>query len=344
MNDLLRITELPLRIEPRDQVRDLFLSQSAPGDVAVIGLDDDYLTFLSTAREHGIRGPILLIAEEPTIVTGDLHRYNALVLDLKRTGSAEVRNIVHVVLKLAAERNGRADDNTCGDPGDRSDEAPITDVLAIQERLDHVQKKALPVILAFETRQEGEAVTARGLCTIREVLNEAVVLHKFKQSLLLRSMKKDMPVRVYFTYKHRNHGSSVSVRQVAAGELTISVPASLFITREMRIQPNPNRPVVLYVNIPNEPTTQFRVMDISTRGIGFLCSRDLPIDREYSMTIMLPDPQAVVVTSGTIRFKKDCGDGIRYGAEIRTHPWDEENLAKYVMKRESEIVGLLRNL
>jgi hypothetical protein len=50
-----------------------------------------------------------------------------------------------------------------------------------------------------------------------------------------------------------------------------------------------------------------------------------------------------VVTGGIIRFKKECIGGIRYGAEIKPHPWDEESIAKYIMKRETEIIGLLRD-
>jgi len=50
-----------------------------------------------------------------------------------------------------------------------------------------------------------------------------------------------------------------------------------------------------------------------------------------------------VVTGGVIRYKKESDQGIRYGAEIRPHPWDEESIARYVMKREAELISLLRN-
>jgi hypothetical protein len=102
--------------------------------------------------------------------------------------------------------------------------------------------------------------------------------------------------------------------------------------------------VDLFALIPNEPTTRFKVFDISPQGIGFLCNRDLPVNSIYALMIMLPDPPAVVVTSGILRFKKESSNGIRYGAEFRPHPWDEESIAKYTMKREAEIISIVRNM
>jgi hypothetical protein len=116
----------------------------------------------------------------------------------------------------------------------------------------------------------------------------------------------------------------------------------LFLTRGLRIQPDPNKPVNLYLHIANEPTSPYKVLNVSPRGVAFLCARDLPLNSIYSMTILFPDPPVVVLTSGAIRYKKTANDGILYGAEIRPHPWDEENIAKYVMKREAEIISLVR--
>jgi hypothetical protein len=58
---------------------------------------------------------------------------------------------------------------------------------------------------------------------------------------------------------------------------------------------------------------------------------------------MLPDPQVVVVATGCIRYKKETSCGYQYGAEIMPHPWDAEQIAQYMMKREQEIIGLLRS-
>jgi len=36
--------------------------------------------------------------------------------------------------------------------------------------------------------------------------------------------------------------------------------------------------------------------------------------------------------------------GTRYGAETQPHPWEEELIAKYIIKQEMELIGLLRSL
>lgn len=173
--------------------------------------------------------------------------------------------------------------------------------------------------------------------------DDSLVLHNFRQSTLLNAQIKGLSIQLYITYKQKNHGSTVAIQSMTDKDVTTSLPTSLFITREIRIQPSQSKPMGLYVLIPNEPTTIVKVTDISPRGTGFVRTRGLPPDGVYGLTIMLPDPQAVVVTGGVIRYKMESGQGIRYGAEIRPHPWDEESIARYVMKRESEIVSLLRN-
>ena len=59
-------------------------------------------------------------------------------------------------------------------------------------------------------------------------------------------------------------------------------------------------------------TINYQAVDISPRGLGFLCTRDLPVGDQFNFTIMLP------------------------------HPWDADRIAAYVMKREPEIIGLIR--
>jgi hypothetical protein len=197
--------------------------------------------------------------------------------------------------------------------------------------------------MAFEVREGSEPVIARGSCTMKDVRDDGVVFHNFRQSLLFRGMKKNDAIKVFFSYKQVNHEINVVIQKITDREITTTVPTRLFNTKDIRIQPNENKPVSLYMLIPNEPTADYKVMDISPRGLGFLCTRDLPMNSAYSFTILLPDPRAVVVTGGIIRFKKECIGGIRYGAEIKPHPWDEESIAKYIMKRETEIIGLLRD-
>ena len=245
---------------------------------------------------------------------------------------------------LAARQGGLVSDNA-GDagPARRNEEKPIEDPVVIHERLAYIHHKGFPVTMAFEVREGCEPVTARGTCTMKEVRDDGVVFHNFKQSLLFRGIKKDDAIKAFFSFKQVHHEMNVVIQKITDKEITTTVPAKLFNSKDIRIQPNENKPVSLYVLIPNEPTTDFKVIDISPRGLGFLCTRDLPMNSAYSFTIILPDPRAVVVTGGIIRFKKECVDGIRYGVEIKPHPWDEESIVKYIMKRETEIIGLLRD-
>jgi hypothetical protein len=345
LNDLLVIKELPLRLFPAHEVQERFLAQAAPGDIAIISLDDDYLQFLHEAKDRDIQGPILLISPEPTIIEADLRRYNAIVLDLKKMGPSVVKNLVHVVIELAARQRGIVSD-VAGIVGSsqREEDRPIDNTATIRERLGYVLQKGFPVTIAFEVREDGEPVTARGTCSIKEVRDDGVTFHHFKQSLLLKGMKQGHMVKAYFSYKQMNHEISIIVQSLKDKEIVTTMPVKLFNAKDIRIQPNKNRPIGLYVLIPNEPTVNYRVIDISPRGLGFLCTRDLPMNSVFSFTIILPDPRAVVVTGGFIRFKKETTEGIRYGVEMRPHPWDEESIAKYLMKRETEIMGLLRDL
>jgi len=345
LNDLLVIKELPLRMLPARDIKAGFLAQAVPGDIAIIDIDDDYLRFLSEAVEKGIPGPILFISPEPTIVEADLHQYNALVLDLKKMGLTIVKNTVHVIVKIAARQSGFISDIAFdAGPAQKREEKPIDDPVVIRDRLAYIHHKSFPVTIAFEVREGGEPVTARGTCTMKEVRDNGIVFHNFKQSLLFRGMKKGNSVKGFFSFKQVNHEMSAVIQNMTDKEITTTFPAKLFNSKDIRIQPNENKPVSLYVLIPNEPTTDFKVLDISPRGLGFLCTRDLPMNSAYSFTIIVPDPWAVVVTGGIIRFKKECTEGIRYGVEIRPHPWDEESIVKYIMKRETEIIGLLREM
>jgi hypothetical protein len=343
-NSLLSITELPIRLFPRDELKIAFLAQYSPRDIAIIPFDDEYLEFLSAVKKQGISSLILLISPEPTIIETDLQGFNALVLDIKTMGEGTVKQIVHVILELAAHQEGVAGPGVIFDnrtPGTKR-EKPVEDLSVILGQLADVCKKDVPVMIAMEMHEAGHLVTVRSLCTIKDVRNDAIVFHKFKQSLFLKEMKVGQSVMLHYPFKQNSHSFIVMVRHSRENELLTSVPTQLFPTRGFRIQPNQSKPVRLYVHIANEPSINFKVLDISIRGIGFVCTRDLSVDTKHGFTIVLPDPPVIVVTVGIVRFKKESSQGIRYGAEFRPHPWDEENIAKYIMKREGEIMALLR--
>jgi len=344
--DLLSATDVPLKILPMDEVKQAYLSGAAPGDIAVIAFDEQYLPFLIRAKEEGISGPIFLISSESTILDHDILRYNAILLDLKKLGLAQVKNSIHFYLKLLVQHacSPAADIIMDKLPEHIAASQPIADPPTIQAILNHIQSKALPVIVAFNILELGNSVTARGICHIKDITNGTMGLDRFRQSLLLKGLKKGLEIKVFFTYRQRDLYAIAKVEETGDKGIRFNVPDKLFPTKELRIQPNRKKPIGLYILVPNEPTKNLEVVDISSRGIGFLCSRELALNNAYGFTIMLPEPQAIIVTPGIIRYTKETDNGIRYGAEIHPHPWDAEAIAKYFMQREAEIIGLLRIL
>jgi hypothetical protein len=344
LNEFFSVEELPVRLLPDHEVKKAFLHHAEPDDIAVVGIDDDYLTFLAQVRERGISSPILIISPEPIMYEPDLKRFNALVLDLKKMGSEAVNDIVHYILFTA--RHYRVSLPPVLPPLAPSllpaDTKPVEDAATIRKQLGYLQKEGIPAIVAMDIQEHGVPVVARGVCAIKAIMDDSIVLNRFKQAIFLRAMKQGSPLKLYYTYRQLNHEAIVDIQRTSDTEIHASLPDRLFIKKDIRIQPNRKKPVALYVFAPGEPTTVCRVIDISTRGIAFVCSRHFPVDSVFSLTIQLPDPDTTILTTGIFRYKKESREGIHYGAEIRPHPWDEESIAKYVMKREAEIICLLR--
>jgi hypothetical protein len=344
LNELFSFEELPVRLLPDHEIKKIFLHHAEPDDIAVVGIDDDYLDFLAEARERGIISPILIISPEPIMHEPELQRFNALVLDLKKMGSEVVSDIVHFVLFTA--RHYRVSLPPVLPPLAPSmlpaDTASVEDAATIRKQLVYLHKEEIPVIVAMDIQEHGAPVTARGVCAIKTITDDSIVLNRFKQAVFLQAMKKGGSLKLYYTYRQLNHEAIIDIQRTTDTEIHASVPDRLFIKKDIRIQPNKKKPVGLYVFASGEPTTACKVLDISTRGIGFICPRHFPVDGVFSLTIQLPDPHMLILTSGIFRYKKESMEGIHYGAEIRPHPWDEESIAKYVMKREAEIICLLR--
>jgi hypothetical protein len=344
LNELFSIEELPLRLLPDHEIRKFFLNHAQPDDIAVLGIDDDYLTFLTTVRERAIVCPIIFVSPEPIMHEPDLQRFNALVLDLKKMGNEAVNDIIHYVLftarhyqvalppvlpPLAPHEQGQ-------------EHKPVEDGAVILKQLTYLRKEDIPVIVGMDIRENGIPVSARGVCSLKSIGDNFIVLSRFKQPVFLEAMRKGSPLKIYYTYRQMNHEAIVDIQKTTDTEVHTSLPTRLFVKKDIRIQPNQKKPIVLYVSVPGEPTTACRVADISTRGIGFVCSRHFPDDQVFSLSIQLPDPAAIILATGIIRYKKESMEGIHYGAEIRPHAWDEESIAKYVMKREAEIISILR--
>lgn len=339
---------LPVQLLSEEDLKDSFLKNSKSGDIAVLGIDEDYLKFLADVKERGFSGPIIFISLEPTIAQRELYEDNAVILDVKSMGAAAVKNLLRFTMKLAMTRVVMAQPEEASFPERvtelRPEEQPIEDPRKVMEVLRYSIKAGMPVIVAFEISEHGEPVTARGICNIKELNEAKMVLYRFRQSLLLKGLKKGLHIKLFLSYKDRNDEAAVELLKTGDGEIETTLPQRLYSIKDMRIQPNAQKPVKLYVTIPNEPTTSYKVADISPRGISFFCPRDLPVGAVYNFTMILPDPENVAHCFGTIRYKKELGNIFRYGAEIKPHPWDEESLAKYIMKRETEIIGLLRSM
>lgn len=344
LNSLLSLTDLPVRLVSDNDIGKVFLEQSGQDDVAVLPFDTMHRTLPAQLKKRGREGPVLFISPEPVMIeTGDASA-NALVLDLKKTGLASVKAVVGFMLHTAlhyqlANTPSPVFENCFADCAEEAQLAGS----AVTERLSFALAGELPIMAAIQIQEHGEPVTARGVCALKSLDPEGLTLHRFRQAPLLRGMKAGMMITLYFSCKQQNHGALVQVRKVAGQEVQTALPRQLFITREMRIQPNKSKPVSLYMHIPQEPTTNLRVLDLSPRGLGFVCGRDLPVGGVYGLTLILPDPAAVVLAPGVLRFKKEGAQGFRYGAEIRPHPWDREHMAQYIMRREAELINLLRN-
>ncbi len=344
LNEFFSFEELPVRLLPDHEIKKIFLNHAEPDDIAVVGIDDDYLHFLADARERGIIGPIIIISPEPIMYEADHQRFNTLVLDLKKMGGEAVYDIVHYLLFMARHYHVSLPAFLPSLPPSPhgSDEKPVDDPGAILKQLTYLHREEIPVIVAIDIQEHGEPVAARGVCRLKAITDNSLVLSGFKQSVFFQAVRKASFFKMYHSYRQLNHEAIVDIQKTTDTEIQAALPNRLFVKKDIRIQPNKKKPVVLHVSVPGEPTTGCKVIDISTRGIGFLSSRNFPVDSVFSLTIQLPDPLIIILATGTIRYKKESREGIHYGAEIRPHPWDEESIARYVMKREAEIIGMLR--
>ena len=328
------------------EIKESFIIEAGPGDMAILGLDEGYHEFHDAVMERGNAGRIIFISSKKSAVPQGVSLKNALILDAGHLPIVEVKQILRFILDLACARQScQAPEHSVEkEQTARVDEQPFEDQQKIRDLFSHLVKKKQPIILVLEIMENGEPVMARGMCNIKEVRERELILHNFRHSLFQKSLKQGVCVKALFPYKHENKEGIACIEGISESQIMIAIPEKLFSVRDIRIQPNKNEPVNLYTLISNEPTTSYTVVDISPRGIGFLCTRDLPIGSRSYFTIILPDPPSVVVTRGIIRHRKETSTGYQYGAEFMLHPWDADSMARYIMKREVEIMGLLRGL
>ncbi len=335
---------MPVMIREEGEIRESFLLESGPDDLAVVPLDGACRAFYDAVRERGEARRVLFLSSKNVSSPAEQGLPNALVLNLQRLEAEELKQVLRFVLNSTTVNRGAEPQDCLPDKeyARKTDEPPLEDGGKIRELAAYLIKNKLPVMLGFEVKEHGDPILARGICTIREIRGNMLVLHNFKHTLFFRSLRKGTCVRAFFPYKQENKEGIACIDAILDNEITIGIPEKMFTVRDIRIQPSRVDPVGLYILIANEPTVNYPVIDISQQGVGFLCPRDIAPGTSCYFTIVLPDTFTVIITRGTIRHKKESCRGYQYGAEFRLHPWDADNMAKYIMKRERDIIGLLR--
>jgi hypothetical protein len=334
---------VPTMLRSHAEIKKAFAAEAGPGDMALMLMDPEYRAFYDDVQANGRAGGVLFIFSR-AVPKPDTVMKNAVVLDPDRLEPEEIKQIVNFIIDLAQDRQKqRTPDNSfaCGSI-EHSGAQPIEDPNTILDLFVNLIKKNQPAVLAFEITDHGEPILAQSTCLIKEMKEGMLVLYNFRHPQFFKSLKKGACIKIIFPHKHESKEGIVRIEDIVGTDISVTIPEKLFPKKDIRIQPKKDEPVILYILISNEPTTNYRVFDISTRGVGFLCARDLPVGSVYTFSIVLPEPQAVVVTQGIIRHKRELYSTYQYGAEIKLHSWDADKMAKYIMKREGEILSLLR--
>lgn len=343
--------DMPVKTIAEGMIKTAFLREALPHDIAILPFDDDYLDFLTEKKRRGLNNPVVFISTEPTLIQENLPSYNALLIDLKRSGKADVRNTLSFLSRLWSEATRPAPpvprETITEEP--RRDK-PEDDPETIRGIIDYLIKEGISIIVSFLILEAGSAVTVRGCCKIREIRDNRLLLIRFRPATIIRGLKEGLSVKAVLPARTSYEGN-LNILWVGEEEALTTIPDKLFIERRrfLRIEPSPERPVLLYILKHDEPTIPIQVTDISQRGIGFITGRDFNINEIYPLSIVFPDGDPVV-SYGVIRFKrvekvpqKAQDETFRYGVELFTHSKDEEKIAEYVMKREIEIIQLLED-
>lgn len=336
---------LPAKITDKDRIKTIFLREALPHDIAVFPFDDDCIDFLTEKKRKGLNNPVIFVSLEPTMIQENLPSYNALLIDLKRTGKADVRNTIGFVFRLYSEATKPfppviATEMITEEPSrDKPEENPEN----IRKVIDYLINEGVSIIISFPILEIDRPVTVRASCRIKKIIDNRLLLIRFRPPTVLKGIKEGLQVKAVFPAK-RSYECILNVLQVGGEDVLTNIPTRLFIERRrfLRIEPSHERPVLLYILRPDEPTVPLHATDISQRGIGFLSGRDFNVKEIYPFTIILPGGE-VIVAYGVIKFKREEKDTFRYGVELFIHPKDEERIAEYVMQREIEIIQLLED-
>lgn len=327
-------------------IKTALLDGAGTQDAAVLPFEPDYQAFLADIRRRGMRGPVIFISSGSASTVVGSASQNALILNAERLGLAQARSIIRFILAIFMER-GPSDavefepSLLCTMPGNEPQkQTPVGEVLL------RLKAENIPVVLSFQVMEDlRNTVTAQANCLLKTFTPEAAVFWKLSSMAIISRLKKGTDIDIRFSVDGNTYQTAVKIIAVGDNEFSTSMPSSLspMTRRFSRVKPSPRRPVLVYVLMPKLPTTLLNVKEISQRGIGFIAPDGLAIGAITAFSVILPEPvQETVLTAGIIRSKIETPDGFRYGAEFLLHPRDEEKMARYVMQREQEIMGLLR--
>lgn len=211
------------------------------------------------------------------------------------------------------------------------------------ELINKSYEQNLPIIIAYTTLEDRKSITVRCLAYIKEILDNRLVLHRFKPFFPSRIMKNNVEIRAVFSSSPESYETVLKIMEIDGDILYTNLPRGFYQSRPIRIEPSPKKPIYLYILTFGEPTYPTEVVNISEKGIGFVSLRDFNVGAQLGLTIILPDDFGLIVCYGTIRFKKEERPGFfRYGVELHNHPKDRAIIARYIMNREKEIIELLK--
>lgn len=348
IGELLVGNGFPTSLHPDNRVREAFLEGAAHGDCAVVPFDENYRDFLTAVKKKGTAGPVVFIAREATIAPETVPNTNAAVLDVKKLGPAELKRLVHFILTIALERPPAQFPHLTLDSGETctADEAPQPAGVNVNDVLTALIKEGASVGLSIPVKEEGEQVRVRGICALKQLTDDTLFITRFKPQPLLHSLKPGTDLTLLLSRDGKQYHATAAVIGVGAEGLSLAVPEQLFIMKRrfLRIEPSPKKPIHCYFLVPGRPTVHAKAVEISQRGVGFASVEGIERGKSYAATLVLPDPPAVIVCTALIRCKNENESGFRYGAELRMHARDEELIARYIMQREIELIGMLREM
>jgi hypothetical protein len=306
---------MPFKALPGEAIKSSFLENASSDDVAVTALEEDYMDFLAAAKTRGMRGPLIFVSPEPAVAREELLLDNAIILDLKRLGADGVKRLVNFIIGISGEWASR--DEAPARAAAHSTEAaqPGPGIPAdASEVISCNMKERVPVVAALQFCRAGDVFSARLTCEIKSLAEDLVVLHRFRPAVVNADLKLrhfdpadsyETPFRhghelelgdtiaVLLTHRGRSYEAVLGIEEIRGEELWAKVPDSLLHERRrhVRVEPDPAKPVELFMLMPGEPTMGLALADLSQRGIGFLSGRDLTAGDIYSFTLMLPEPR-----------------------------------------------------